>query len=247
MWDRDGVGPRWSWYLEPYTGEPYGCSAGELVRKRHSWPIFMPGQSLIGKVATLDSSSVTWPEKPGSIQPAVEWVSRPSLPSELLPSSLPATSSGSEMTSYVDPSTNSPGCRTNGSSPSGSTSLVRSGCSTAGSMCGYLWFSKTRKYRSIRTSMLDGWTISGRNGSSLTRPDCTSALMSRSESSTLATYRFRREAGSLSALCLCARGHRASSGTMSGQVGLLGRCPGPGQEFRPLAGVVQWQNVSFPS
>jgi hypothetical protein len=59
----------------------------------------MPGHSLIGSVATLDSSSVTWPEKPGSIQPAVEWVSSPSLPRELLPSSLPATSSGSVTTS----------------------------------------------------------------------------------------------------------------------------------------------------
>src|SRR5215471_12378847 len=60
--------------------EPYGCSAGELVRNKHSWPIFIPGQSLIGSVATLDSSSVTWPEKPGSIQPAVECVSKPSRP-----------------------------------------------------------------------------------------------------------------------------------------------------------------------
>ena len=43
-------------------------------------PIFIPGQSLIGSVATLESSSVTCPEKPGSIHPAVECVSRPSLP-----------------------------------------------------------------------------------------------------------------------------------------------------------------------
>ena len=39
--------------------EPYGCSAGELHWNRQSCPIFMPGQSLIGSVATLDSSSVT--------------------------------------------------------------------------------------------------------------------------------------------------------------------------------------------
>ena len=44
---------------------------------KQSCPIFMPGQSLIGRVATLDSSRVTWPEKPGSTKPAVEWVSRP--------------------------------------------------------------------------------------------------------------------------------------------------------------------------
>src|SRR5215469_13232699 len=50
--------------------------------------------------------------------------------------------------------------------------------------------------------MLDGWMSSGKKGSSLTRPDSTSALMSRSESSTLATYRFRAGTGSLSGLCL---------------------------------------------
>src|SRR5258706_961742 len=61
----------------------------------------------------------------------------------------------------------------------------------AGSMCGYLWFSKTRKYRSRRTSTLDGWTSSGAKGSTLTRPDAIWARMSLSESSTQATYRFR--------------------------------------------------------
>src|SRR5260221_11635480 len=61
----------------------------------------------------------------------------------------------------------------------------------AGSMCGYLWFSKTRKYRSRRTSTLDGWTSSGAKGSTLTRPEAIWARMSLSESSTQATYRFR--------------------------------------------------------
>ena len=54
----------------------------------------MPGQSLIGSVATFESSSVTCPEKPGSMNPAVEWVSRPSRPSDDLPSRRAATSSG---------------------------------------------------------------------------------------------------------------------------------------------------------
>src|SRR5215510_8566999 len=58
-------------------------------------------------------------------------------------------------------------------------------------MCGYLWFSKTLKYRSRRTSTLDGWTSSGAKGSTLTRPDAIWARMSLSESSTQATYRFR--------------------------------------------------------
>src|SRR5262249_13557210 len=58
-------------------------------------------------------------------------------------------------------------------------------------MWGYRWFSNTRKYRSRRTSTLDGWTSSGAKGSTLTRPDAIWARMSLSESSTQATYRFR--------------------------------------------------------
>ena len=124
----------------------------------HSWPIFMPGQSVIGRLATLESSSVMWPEKPGSTNPAVEWVSSPSRPSEDLPSSRAARSSGSVTTSSVEPSTNSPGCSTNGSSPSGSTCVVRSSCCWAGSMWVYRELLKTRKNRSSRTSMLEGCT-----------------------------------------------------------------------------------------
>ena len=44
----------------------------------------MPGHSVIGRFATLDSSSVMCPVNPGSMKPAVEWVSRPSRPSERL-------------------------------------------------------------------------------------------------------------------------------------------------------------------
>src|SRR4051794_28345672 len=152
----------------------------------------MPGHSLIGRVATFDSSSVTWPEKPGSMKPAVEWVSRPRRPSEDLPSRRAAMSSGRVMTSYVEPSTNSPGCRMNGSLSSGSTRRVSSGWSSAGSMCGYRWFSKTRNSRSRRRSTLDGWTIAGSNGSSTTRSLSISARMSRSLSSTGRPYRSAR-------------------------------------------------------
>ncbi len=59
----------------------------------------MPGHSVIGSVATFDSSSVTWPEKPASMNPAVEWVSRPRRPRLLLPSSRAEMSSGRETTS----------------------------------------------------------------------------------------------------------------------------------------------------
>ena len=53
----------------------------------------------------------------------------------------------------------------NGSSPSGSTIRVRSDWSAAGSMCGYRWFSNTRKNRSSRTSIDDGCSIAGSQGS----------------------------------------------------------------------------------
>src|SRR5262245_37122572 len=101
--------------------------------------------------------------------------------------------------------------------------------------------------------MLDGWISSGRNGSSLTRPDSTSALMSRSESSTLATYSFCQGTGSLSGLYLGRRpsvGPAAVAQAIRYDVGAGRVC---GRRHRSLAGdsllagVVQWQNVSFPS
>ena len=55
-------------------------------------------------------------------------------------------------------------------------------------MCGYRWFSNTRKYRSSLTSTDEGWTIAGSNGSIATSPAATAFLMSPSESSTAAGY-----------------------------------------------------------
>jgi len=57
-YERDGVGPRWPWYLEPTRALPYGCSAGLVSRSRQNCPIFIPGHSVMGRFATLDSSSV---------------------------------------------------------------------------------------------------------------------------------------------------------------------------------------------
>ena len=54
-------------------------------------------------------------------------------------------SSGSVTTSKVEPSTNSPGCRMNGSSSVGLDQPGQVRLLIAGSMCGYRWFSKTRK------------------------------------------------------------------------------------------------------
>src|SRR4051812_29883051 len=72
----------------------------------------------------------------------------------------------------------------NGSSPSVSTWRVSSDWSTAGSMVAYLWLSKTRKKRSSRTSMLDGWIMASCQGSITIRPASISARMSLSLSST---------------------------------------------------------------
>ena len=59
----------------------------------------MPGVSAIGMRATLDSSSVMSPVKPGSMNPAVEWIMSPMLPMEDLPSSRPA---GAQHVGVVD-------------------------------------------------------------------------------------------------------------------------------------------------
>lgn len=152
--------------------------------KKHSCPIFMPGHKRIGRFDTFDSSRVMWPLNPGSMNPAVEWVSRPSLPSELLPSSLAAMWGGRPMSSSVEPSTNSPGCRMKPSSGLTSICRVSSGQAVAGSITAYLWLSKSLKYLSSRTSTLAGCTISGSVGSNCISPVVRAVVMSRSESST---------------------------------------------------------------
>ena len=40
---------------------------------------------VIGKFATFDNSNVMCPSNPASMNPAVEWISKPRRPSELLP------------------------------------------------------------------------------------------------------------------------------------------------------------------
>ena len=55
------------------------------------------------------------------------------------------------------PSTNSPGWSTNGSSIVAVTSEVKSSCWAFGSICEYLWFSKTLKSAPTLRSTLEGW------------------------------------------------------------------------------------------
>src|ERR687889_219016 len=100
----------------------------------------------------------------------------------------------------------------NVSSPTGSTSRVRSGWSSAGSMCGYRWFSKVRKNRSSRTSMLDGWTIEASKGSRATRPASSSARMSRSLSSTAGPYARERTMGAMTIRSYVALGDSFTEG-----------------------------------
>ena len=117
-------------------------------------------------------------------------MSKPRRPRDDFPSRRPAMSSGNVITSYVLARTNSPGCKINGSSPSAITSRVSSACSVEGSITEYLWFSKTRKNLSRRTSTEDGWIIASSNGSTPTRLAAISARISRSLKSTCGLYQF---------------------------------------------------------
>src|SRR4051794_3578288 len=114
------------------------------------------------------------------MKPAVEWISSPRRPSELFPSNRATKSSGSDTTSSVEPSTNSPGWRMNGSSSCTSTSSVSASCGCLTSMYGYRALWKTRKYRSTRTSTLDGWSRASSYGSIPMRPSPMSRAMVRS-------------------------------------------------------------------
>ena len=126
-------------------------------RNRHSWPIFMPGHRMIGRLATFDSSRVMCPLKPGSMKPAVEWVSRPEPAQARL--ALPAGRPGRRAASRPRASSRArtrPGAARTGRRSFGSTSAVSSSCWMAGSMWVYCELLKTRKKRSRRTSMLRG-------------------------------------------------------------------------------------------
>ena len=118
-----------------------------------TWPIFMPGYSVIGRLATLASSSVMWPSKPASTKPAVEWISSPSLDRD---STCPRPARPGRRVrpsrSRVDPSTNSPGWRMNGSSPTPTSSIGTSTSSVRSrpdpvftSIMPAVWLRNTRK------------------------------------------------------------------------------------------------------
>jgi hypothetical protein len=96
----------------------------------------MPGHSLIGSVATLDSPSVTWTENPGSIHPAAVAAQQAQPPQAGLAFEAPryVVQEGDRLVGRRQHEL--PGCSTDGASSSVSISLVRSGCSPVGSMCG---------------------------------------------------------------------------------------------------------------
>ena len=172
------------------------------------------------------------PEKPGSMKPAVEWVSRPSRPSDDLPSSRPARSSGSVQHSSVEPSTNSPGCRTNGSPSVACTRVVSSSLALRGSIWGVARVVEhPEQVVQRRTSTLDGCTQGVIEGSMPSRPAAISARRSRSESSTRRAYTGTP---------------RVSVGRTAPGFGTDGRsCGSWYPSAAPSADVVQWQNISF--
>ena len=116
----------------------------------------MPGYSAIGRFARLLISSVTWPSKAGSMNPAVLWITTPRRPRELRPSRRATRSSGMRTRSIVLPRTNSCGCRNIGSSGPTSIISIRSSAGCLTSIYARLVLRKTRNLLSRRTSMLDG-------------------------------------------------------------------------------------------
>ena len=115
-----GVGPRCPWLLEPSVPDPYELASSEDICTNDSCPICSGGVIVIGRLATFDSSSVTYRSKPGRWKPAVEW--RKTQPAKRRFSLEP----GHEVVRERDalqrrPRTNSAGWRMNGSVSSTST------------------------------------------------------------------------------------------------------------------------------
>src|SRR5438128_2903612 len=142
-------------------------------------------------VFTFESSSVMWPSHAGSMNPAVLWMRRPRRPRALLPWPGETMSSGGRMRSRVAPSTNSPGCRMNGTPSFASTSSVMSSSGLARSMYACRLERKTRNRWSRRMSTLAGCTHLGSKGSMPIRPAAMCLRMSRSERTTAPQYRRR--------------------------------------------------------
>src|SRR2546425_9788128 len=132
-----------------------------------------------------------WPSHAGSMNPAVLWMRRPRRPRELLPSTRETMSSGRRMRSRVEPSTNSPGCRMNGTPPVASTSSVMSSSGLARSMYAWRLERTTRNRWARRMSTLAGCTHLGSKGSMPIRPAAMCLRMSRSERTTAPQYRRR--------------------------------------------------------
>src|SRR5881628_1859321 len=132
-----------------------------------------------------------WPSQAGSTKPAVLWMSNPSRPRLDFPSTRATRSFARRRRSRVEPSTNSPGWRMNGSRSFTSTSSVMSSRGFARSMYGCLLERNTRKNRSRRMSTDAGCTHVGSNGSMPIRPDAMAARMSRSDRTTTAKYGLR--------------------------------------------------------
>src|SRR3954447_9749169 len=126
-------------------------------------------------------SSVSVPLKPGSTKPAVAWTTRPRRPIDDLPSIRHTTSSGISTTSWVRPSTNSPGWITNSPWSSTSTCSVRSRGGLPRSIDWILWLWKTRNEFPRWMSTLAGWIIAGSNGSITIRPLSISSRIVASE------------------------------------------------------------------
>ena len=157
-----------------------------------------------------------WPSKPGSTNPAVEWISSPSRPRLDLPSSR-ATRSSAERHALVasSPSTNSPGWSMNTPSSGTSISSVSSlwssftsidagacGCGTPGTAdrCG----GRPRH----------GWTFASSIGSITMRPGGAAPHGSSGRTGSWRRRRYRcadRHAGRAAATA--ARGARRASGT----------------------------------
>src|SRR5216684_387998 len=139
-------------------------------------------------VFTWLGSSVWGRPTPGSMNPAVLWMSSPRRPRLDFPSTRDTRSLAKRTRSRVEPRTNSPGWRMNRSVFPTSTSSVMSSSVFARSMNACLLERNTRKKRSSRISIDAGCTQLGSNGSIPMRPDATAARISRSDRTTTAKY-----------------------------------------------------------
>lgn len=149
-------GPPLTLVFRPYSGTPVGMLRRTGQFQDAQLADFHAGPQRDREVGDVGQLQRDVPTEAGIDEPGSGMGEQAQPAQRRLALQPPGQVTGREKISSVEPSTNSPGCSTNGSPLVGSTALVNSSWRCAGSMWVYRVLLNTRNMQSSRTSTLDG-------------------------------------------------------------------------------------------